>query len=62
MAVQEPVEGADRADVATFVEQGGVDLGWRGVGKTGAMEQIQSLLSLQAAERPLWSRPRPSAG
>jgi hypothetical protein len=44
-AGQDPVHGADRAQVAALVEQDGPCLGWRLVGEPVAVEGVQYLLS-----------------
>jgi len=47
---QEPVHGADRAVIPTFVEQRGIDRRWSHIGEALAVEHLEQHLLLEARE------------
>jgi hypothetical protein len=51
MLGEDAIHRADRADVASFVEERGEDLGWRQVDEAGLVQQIERRLAFLGRER-----------
>ena len=54
---EDAVHGADRAMVDAFIEQGGVDLGWRLISEARRVQQIEHHLLLRSSQGPGRCRP-----
>jgi hypothetical protein len=62
VAPQQPIQGGDRADIVSFVEEGCHHRGRRDLGKTIGIEQIKRLSLLLFCEGARTFAPRGRAG
>src|ERR1700728_22604 len=54
---QDPIQGADRADIAALVEQAGVDFRRSQIDEARLVQEIQHGLSFRPGERASWAGP-----